>query len=340
MGDASAAEIANNRGKYVGMSLDATAERAQASIGTTVAAAGVGSVWAASASMSAVTLATAGAVGVIAIPPLAPALLGVMIATIFVLRQKGLNKELLSNLYFIKMEAERMLRVHNVMKAIAKEHGINLNTANLSAIMTSLQKKIMLFADKQTTRDIEQLETFLKQGNLKAAQTFVGHAEGQGKVAAVAATTKQGGGAWLPTGWKSRWLSPDETLRQIIRDITIACVWFSIMLGEFDIFMRYMDAGNGKAWRKSDAMKELLIANKQLGTTTAQNSSNIPAYDAFYSSQDDMKAAVAGVEKSIQSGDPDSNPGTPIGGTRAKRRRRYSRNEAKTSPAKSRRAPR
>ena len=329
--------VADTRVRYAQKSINATAERAQASMGTTVAAAAVGSVWAASASLSAASLATAGAVGVIAIPPLAPALLGVMIATIFVLRQKGLNKELLSNLYFIKMEVERMWRVHNVIKDIAEERGINLNTASLSSCMDSLKNKIMLFADKQTKRDIQQLEAFLKEGDSDRARTLIEVADGQGETAAQQ-ITKQSGGAWLPTGWSSRWLSPDETLRQIIRDITIAGIWFSIMLGEFDIFMRYMDNKN-QPWARRDAMKQLLTANKQLGLTTGKNASNSPTFEAFYQSIGDIKSAVKGLSPPIPTLTRRQSENNPSGGTRAKRRRRYSSN-AKAARQKSRRTPR
>jgi len=321
------------RAKYIKGSTDATAERAQASVGTTVAAAGVGSVWAASASISAASLATAGAVGVITIPPLAPALLGVMIATIFVLRQRGLNKELLSNLYFIKMEVERMWRVHQVIKDIAKEQRIDLNTVSLSSCMGSLRNKILLFADKQTKRDIEQLESLLKNGDEDTANELLRNANKEG-VAVAAEIKSQSGGAWLPTGWSSRWLSPDETLRQIIRDITIAGIWFSIMLGEFNVFMQFVENPH-KAWAKGDAMKELLHANKHLGLIGTANGSNQGAFDEFYSSLD-MKPAVQGASLSIRVAE--SNPGTPSGGTRAKRNRRLSSN-ARAAYKKSRRTP-
>ena len=131
---------------------------------------------------------------------------------------------------------------------------------------------IMLFANDETKKDIKNLEKYLKEGRLVEAQIAL---ENANKDADTAVTSGIKGGSgqrggmirWLPTGWSSRWLSPDETLRQIIRDITIAVVWYSIMLSEFDIFNKYLDTKNeNKAtkWVTGPEMKELLIANRQL----------------------------------------------------------------------------
>jgi hypothetical protein len=195
------------------------------------------------------------------------------------------------------MEVERMSRIHNVVKEIAKEHHINLNTASLSLVMVALQKKILLFADEKTKRDIEQLETFLKHDEMTEAKKLTEVADDQADslmraYSETIDTDRMTGGAWLPTGWSSRWLSPDETLRQIIRDITIANVWFSIMLGEFDLFMRFVDEKTDE-WKRSKAMRELLIANRQLGTTTAVNRSTDPDFDLFYSTLDMKEAATS-----------------------------------------------
>lgn len=302
-----AVNLAQTRGSYAKMSENATAQRAQASALTTLTATGYASYWTAVGGLSAASLASASAVGVGAsIPGLAPAALGVIIACIFVMRQRGLNKELLSNLYFIKMEVERMSRVHNVMKVIAKEKHINLNTASLAFCMISLQKKILQFADKKTKQDIEQLENFLSRDDLTEAKAMTNQADTsadkQMKVASELAFSEAGasvkGGAWLPTGWASRWLSPDETLRQIIRDITIAAVWFSIMLGEFDIFNRYKQLLTPEDvtdnWTHSQAMEDLLVANRQLGLTTAANKSSDPDFDIFYNIKD-LKEATGAV---------------------------------------------
>jgi hypothetical protein len=372
----SGSEIGATRGAYGLKSVDATAERAQASVLGSVATAGVGSVWLATAGISAARLVSAAAVGAsVVVPPLAPAALGVMVACIFIMRQKGLNKELLANLYFIKMEVERMSRIHNVLKEISKENHINLNTSSLSLIMVALQKKILLFADSKTKKDILELESFLKKNKIAEAKALTASAdeggeqeirndlakgsesETYGLLNGNKGNNTQKGGAWLPTGWSSRWLSPDETLRQIIRDITIANVWFSIMLGEFDIFMRYKSSdqrivgsisgntltvtsgtpsvgstlvapgvtsgtaitsiGNSgkytvsipqtvettemtailvtsEKWKKSEAMRELLLANYQLGSTTgATNSSKDADFNLFYSTLDLKEAASA-----------------------------------------------
>jgi hypothetical protein len=303
----SANNIRQTRVGYGTAANNATAERAQASALTTGTAAGVGSIWAATAGLNAAHLVAASAAGAsVAVPALAPAALGVIVACIFVMRQRGLNKELLSNLYFIKMEVERMSRIQNVVKVIAKENHINLNTASLSLIMVALQRKILLFADAHTKEDIRQLEEFLQHDDVAAAKELAETADTEvdGIVKrtsqrSINTSKGQAGGNWLPTGWASRWLAPDETLRQIIRDITIANVWFSVMLGEFDIFMRFIGNSTSEEWKKSKAMKELLVANRQLGTTTAVNRSTNSDYDMFYSVLD-MKEAAAGVVENLQ----------------------------------------
>jgi hypothetical protein len=71
------------------------------------------------------------------------------------------------------------------------------------------------------------------------------------------------------------------------------------MLGEFDIFMRFIGNSTSEEWKKSKAMKELLVANRQLGTTTAVNRSTNSDYDMFYSVLD-MKEAAAGVVENLQ----------------------------------------
>jgi hypothetical protein len=325
----SSEDITKTRLSYGRASENATANRAQASMLTTASAAGVGSVWAATAGISAARLVAASAVGAsVVVPPLAPAAIGVMVACIFIMRQKGLNKELLSNLYFIKMEVERMSRIHNVLKEIAKENHINLNTASLSLIMVALQKKILLFADAKTKKDIEQLESFLKHDKIAEAKELTDEADEQSDLIMKnsadlnsGSLNKKSGGAWLPTGWSSRWLSPDETLRQIIRDITIANVWFSIMLGEFDIFMRFTDVKT-TGWKESKAMKELLLANRQLGTTTAVNKSTDADFDLFYSILD-MKEASRGILLTLR--EPVTNTKMESKGGKTRRARRRAR---------------
>ena len=264
---------------YANQANQATALRSQASMLTAAAA----TTAATTAGVSVSMLATGAALGVtgLAVPPAIPVMIAVMVATSFIMRQKGMNEELRSNLYFIKMEVERMLRSTQVIKEIADARGIHLNTISLSTVMMKLNDKIMMFADKQTARDIKELEVYLKEGKLQAVQQVLAkvgqEAEAAAKLGATEAVAGQKGGSrggswfskkrWLPTGWSSRWISPDETLRQIIRDITIATVWYSIMLSEFNIFMQYMDIKKvpmPTEWVSKPSMEALLLANKQL----------------------------------------------------------------------------
>jgi hypothetical protein len=306
--------------KYKGLSLTGTTKRETANVRGTAAqgiAAGLG------IAVAAKVAATTAIAGTIAIPPLIPVMLAVLVATTYILRQKGLNEELRANLYFIKMEIERMMRSINVIKEIAEARGIQLNTISLTGVITGLKDKIALFASKQTAIDIKNLELSLAKGEslVKVKQELADIAV-EGDKAMISAETQsqidtdrqvasiihqtqnepqpqpqpksfvQGTpvavGGWRPnfsklrqywpTGWIARWLSPSESLRQIIRDVTIATVWYSIMLSEFDIFMRYQDIKQVPMpidWASGDHMKSLLIANRELSGTK-------PQYSNFY----------------------------------------------------------
>jgi hypothetical protein len=265
--------IVKTRLSYASLGEEATKIRAQQSqIATIVSTTAVGI-----AATSATSLAVGASLGIagLVVPPVLPVMVAILVGIAFIMRQKGLNEELRSNLYFIKMEVERMFRSMNVINSIARERKIPLNTASLSIIMDKLQKRIMLFANDETKKDIQDLEAYLKEGKLFEGRKIIEQVTEDAKTAVTngitnGITKKHQEGSmfrWLPTGWSSRWLSPDETLRQIIRDITIAVVWYSIMLSEFDIFNKYLDTKNGNKatqWASGPEMKELLIANRQL----------------------------------------------------------------------------
>ena len=315
--------IATTRGSYATQAASATTERAVASGMATA-----GSVVAGSAAVVAVTAALGlGA----AAPPFIPALLGVYIACVFITRQKGLNKELSANLFFIKMEAERMIRIQSVIQDIAKENGINLNTTSLSNIMKSLGDNIMKFSSEQTRKDIDTYEKYIKQNKddtsilIELNKKII---ESKTEVTNAIKSKTQSGGIfkWVKS-WSRRWLSPDETLRQIIRDITIATVWYSIMLGEFDIFMRYVESKSAikNNWIREKNFISLLIANRQLAMTGEYKDGE---YSDFYKILDieTLNEAVGKIDKiagnitqQLNEGDP-----TPPGGGRRKTyRRRY-----------------
>jgi len=261
--------IVKKRLDYANLGEKATMTRAQQSQIATIASA-TAVTTAATSVTSLVVGASLGITGLV-VPPVLPVMVAILVSIAFIMRQKGLNEELRSNLYFIKMEVERMFRSMNVINSIARERKIPLNTVSLSVIMSKLQTRIMLFASDETKKDIKNLEEYLKEGKLVETQEFIEKAKEDADTAVKNDITKKqaGGGMlrWLPTGWSSRWLSPDETLRQIIRDITIAVVWYSIMLSEFDIFNKYLDTKNeNKAtqWVTGPEMDELLKANRQL----------------------------------------------------------------------------
>lgn len=265
--------ITNTKIGYSKQGDEASMLRAQSSQIGTVASLAAVTTAATSVSMMAVG-ASLGIAGLV-VPPVLPVMIAILVGTAFIMRQKGLNEELRANLYFIKMEVERMFRSMRVINSIARERKIPLNTVSLSTIMLKLQDKIMLFADRKTKEDIKQLEEYLRKGELTKVTEIIEGAQKDSDammkqgILRTTSTTKTGGGIfrWLPTGWSSRWISPDETLRQIIRDITIAVVWYSIMLSEFDIFNKYMDIktkDRATQWIERPEMNELLIANQQL----------------------------------------------------------------------------
>ena len=254
---------------YANLAEKATELRAEQSQIVTVAS--VSAITTAATSVSMLAAGASLGIAGLVVPPVLPVMVAILVGIAFIMRQKGLNEELRSNLYFIKMEVERMFRSMNVIDSIARERNIPLNTMSLSIIMSKLQTRIMLFADEKTKKDIRELEAYLKEGKLGEVNQLIQIAKNNSEDAVKANMEKpQGGGGisrWLPTGWSSRWLSPDETLRQIIRDITIAVVWYSIMLSEFDIFNKYLDIKTevkATKWASGPEMKELLIANRQL----------------------------------------------------------------------------
>jgi hypothetical protein len=82
---------------------------------------------------------------------------------------------------------------------------------------------------------------------------------------------RQRGG--LFDGWRARWLTPGSTMQQINSDTTLAITYYSIMLAEFDIFMRYTDLKRAKnsngnpepldnTWVNKNSMKQLLAAKR------------------------------------------------------------------------------
>ncbi len=250
-------------------------------------------------------------------PPLLAALMGTYLACLFVARQRNINRELMANLYIIKVEIERMKRVYAVIEQIAKERGIDLNTVALRGIVNGLGKKIMLFAGKDTKAAITNIESFLKEGNTEAAAKLVDDAEKVLNDTMARNTTKGGFRSFIQDGtfasWKARWLSPTETLRIIIRDVTIANIWFSIMIAEYNVFKEYMEIiqpPKSFEWTKSKEMVELMVANKQLRSMTEGSlhnyQKNNSKYSTFYSILNDpetFKIAVASATTALNKQD-------------------------------------
>lgn len=259
--------------------------------------------------------------------PLAPAIIGVVLLLTFILKQKGLHDELLAGLFTAKERLERIGRIHAVVKEIAKENGINLNTVDMCNVIDSVKHKVTKFADNTTKANIENLEELLKRKQVHEAQQLVTKAgkEGNAIVADSSNDPQNLTGGSLFSGlrhWSARWLTPDDTLRKILKEVDLITSWYSIMLGEFDIFMRYV-AGNSSdeknKWKKSTPMKDLLIANHELGRyekgVNGVNASKSQDFNVFYS-MIDLQEALTDVKESINKRDIALTIRTPVGGKR------------------------
>ena len=275
------------------------------------------------------------AVAGIATPGLLPAMIGLMIITSFIIHQVGLNRELKANIFGVKMQIDRILRTINVINDIAEGRGIPLNTTDLYATIESLNKKIMLFASKKTKEDILLLQDLLGTDQTDAAKAMIQTAIQDGnmtlakeisasvvvsnplygtspKISPVQppanatrstgnplynATHHGGQRGGLFDGFRARWLTPGSTMQQINNDTTLAVTYYSIMLAEFDIFMRYTDIkpqknATGKpvpfdtTWANKNNMRQLLAANRAAMPSDKQ-------YDIFYNLSDTvLKEAV------------------------------------------------
>jgi len=229
------------------------------------------------------TLAVAG----VASGPLAPAFLGLGILLTVVLRQKGLNQELRANLIAIQLEADSFFMITSVVEEIAKENGIDLNTRTVKFWITKLTNFVTLLAGPDTMKLVTDERKKL-QGTIKG-------------VPAALNSSKASGSTW--TSFLNRMLSPGEYLRILIREVIITHIFFSIMMGEFDLFMRAKGETATKKWINSDAYKLLLATNKAnqqraIGVASKNAIDNHNAkFKEFYSPAV-LDAAVAAIGRS------------------------------------------
>jgi hypothetical protein len=280
-------------------------------------------------------LATGALVSAVTVPPIAPAIIGIIVLITFILKQKGLHEELAAGLFVAKERLERIARLHAVVKEIAKENDINLNTAELCLVMDSVKHKVTKFADTTTKNNIQVLEDLLKRNQLDKAKQIVEDADniGEDNLRKSLANSPSGSndpkspvkGGGLFSGlshWSARWLSPDDTLRKVIKEIDLVTSWFSIMLGEFDVFMRYVVGNNSEKknkWKQSAAMKDLLFANLEIGRAVKGkndvNASNSPDFNVFYSVLD-LKDGLRDVTETINEKNKELTIRSPVGGKR------------------------
>jgi len=200
----------------------------------------------------------------VATGPLAPAFLGLAVLTTVALRQIGLNKELSANLTAIQLEADSMFRIILVVEQIAKDNKIPLNTTTVRRFVDKLSNFVTVLIGPDAKRLILAERTALQKNSGNLLKTLA--SVNQQKFASVARDPKTKTLREKMTSWGSffnRILSPGEYLRVLVREIIILHIFFSIMMAEFDLFMRAKGDLANKNWVNSDAFKLLQSTNQQ-----------------------------------------------------------------------------
>ena len=242
-----------------------------------------------SGASSAVAVAATLGMGVV-VPPLIPALVGVGILVSFISKQVGLNSVLKTQLFYVKMQVERMYKIFNILEMIICQNKIkygndkiiNLNTKNLSAQITIILNKIAKYASPETIAKIQKLYSDTKDKTDDYLKDQLKKVDADADTLIKEDIVKPKKTIYQKiTGWSARWLSPEDTLREILQDLATANVWFSILLGDFQIFILYfyeklrndvnnpLNQKNGpnikgcsdKIWYDSNELYELLITN-------------------------------------------------------------------------------
>ena len=196
----------------------------------------------------------------VAAGPMAPAALGFCVLLSVILRTRGMNQELRSNLEAIQGEVDSMFMIACVVEEIAKENNINLNTATVNRFLSKLTNYIALIAGPDAMNSIIENRSTLQT---KYISDKVGGKLPQDDQTKGTTTQRN----TLLNKWGSffnRAMSPGEYLRVLVRDVIILHIFFTIMMSEFDLFMRAKGDTANKKWITSPAYKLLLASNKAL----------------------------------------------------------------------------
>lgn len=262
------------------------------------------------ARITAPAIAAAAAIGIgVQVPGLVPVLLSVGLSISILLRQKSLNSELKANLGYIQLETERMLRTISVIQEIAKERGIPLNETSLCLSLEIITKKLMTMADLNTQKLLKDMRVRPTEERVKLVRILNQSTRGLLQDASRKLLTGQPDMPVSPFQSFTRktkkffmfWVSPQETMRQIMNDLTIALGWYSILISEFDIFMRYMDTKGVPAaskWKDSDAAKDMFTSHKR---NLAEKQQNVSKYASFFNvdTTEDAARIVFGASQSV-----------------------------------------
>lgn len=212
------------------------------------------------------------AVASVATGPLAPAFLGLTVLLAVALRQRGMNLELKANLTAIQLEADSMFMITSVVEEIAKENGIDLNTRTVRFWLSKLTNYVTLIAGPGAMALIKKERGALQKlitnpevipDNLNSPSITLKNIP-TALSSAAANTSKRTWGQYV-TSWGSfvnRVMAPGEYLRILIREVVILHIFFSIMMSEFDLFMRAKGDATRKKWTSSAAFQLLLKTNQ------------------------------------------------------------------------------
>lgn len=206
----------------------------------------------AAASILAVTSGVVAVVSLGTAVPLSAGLLGLSILLQRVAQQVGLNIELKANLMIIQHEVDRFYKITKVMTMIAAENGFELNTGSVNAFVAKLTAFIAMLANDEVVRGIKDRQGSLRNPLQTKANKPLPTLPNSSVIdySQVKGTIK---------GMMNRTLAPGEYLRQLVRDITILTVFMTMMIGEFDLFMRYVGNPDKKEWTKSEEFKSILF---------------------------------------------------------------------------------
>jgi hypothetical protein len=210
----------------------------------------------------------------VATGPLAPAFLGLTVLLAVALRQRGMNLELRANLTAIQLEADSMFMITSVVEEIAKENGIDLNTKTVRTWLSKLTKYVALIAGPTAMALIKK-----ERG---ALQKLITNPETIPDDLSSAAKERSWGQYLISWGsFVNRVMAPGEYLRILVREVVILHIFFSIMMSEFDLFMRAKGDTARKEWVNSPAFQLLLKTNQAaqeraaVGATTGANAEAI-----------------------------------------------------------------